>query len=72
MLVYDPDLRISARKALKHPFFKPLRDAESKQQSPYVLTAVGPQFLNNGQENGNSSKNLYYFFLNIFLATIQL
>jgi len=59
MLIYDPDLRISARKALKHPFFKVLRDGEVKNHSPYVLTAVGPQFLNNGQENGNSSKNLF-------------
>ncbi len=59
MLTYDPDLRISARKALKLPFFKPLRDQESKSSNPYVLTTVGSQFPGSGQDNANLSKNLY-------------
>lgn len=31
LLQYDPDLRLSARQALRHPYFKDLRDAEKRQ-----------------------------------------
>jgi len=59
MLTYDPDLRISARKALKHPFFKPLRDADIKKQNEvYVMTGLGTQFSGSPQDNPNTSKNL--------------
>ena len=61
MLIYDPDERISARKALKHPFFKPLRDLERQNDNPNVLTVSPQQFLKNIPDNGNSSKNLYPF-----------
>ena len=32
MLIYNPEERISARQALKHPYFKDFRDAEKKAQ----------------------------------------
>lgn len=54
MLTYDPDLRISARKALRLPFFKPLRKQEERRYRPYVLVKQ----LSNNPDNPNSSKNL--------------
>jgi len=33
LLVYDPDDRISARQAVRHPFFKEMRDLEKKQSA---------------------------------------
>ena len=32
LLEYNPELRITARQALRHPYFKELRDAEKKQR----------------------------------------
>lgn len=32
MLIYDPDDRITASQALKHPYFKELRDSDIKHQ----------------------------------------
>ena len=54
MLTYDPDSRISARKALKLAFFKPLRDLETHRYRPHVLLGQ----LSNKPDNHNSSKNL--------------
>ncbi len=31
LLQYDPDLRLSARQALRHPYFKDLRDADKRR-----------------------------------------
>lgn len=31
LLEYDPDARMSARQALRHPFFKELRDADKRR-----------------------------------------
>lgn len=40
LLVYDPDDRISARQAVRHPFFKEMRDLEKKQSA--VAPAAEP------------------------------
>jgi renal tumor antigen len=39
LLTYDPDKRISARKALKHPFFHELREAEKAAKKPMQTLA---------------------------------
>jgi len=59
MLIYDPDCRISARNALKHPFFKVLRDAEIASRDAYVLTSMSPKFKHR-PEATNISRNLYF------------
>eukprot|EP00976_Prorocentrum_cordatum_P088738 1187448-Prorocentrum_minimum.AAC.1 len=33
LLAYNPDDRLSARQALRHPYFRELRDAEKRQQA---------------------------------------
>lgn len=33
LLAYNPDDRLSARQALRHPYFKDLRDAEKRQRA---------------------------------------
>lgn len=61
MLVYDPDLRITARKAMKLPFFKPLHDQDERRYNriekdfnPRVPITQLPK----NPDNPNSSKNL--------------
>ncbi len=44
MLTYDPTERISARKVLRHPFFKPLRDQEKREQKVTALSTMRPRF----------------------------
>eukprot|EP00164_Ancoracysta_twista_P000863 GFYU01001135.1.p1 GENE.GFYU01001135.1~~GFYU01001135.1.p1 ORF type:complete len:482 (-),score=125.48 GFYU01001135.1:676-2121(-) len=39
LLAYNPDERLSARQALKHPYFKELRDAEKKQREQREMNA---------------------------------
>jgi len=56
MLIYDPDERISARRALRHIFFKPLRDLEMKSQNTKALSTMRQQFHNN--KANNSPKNM--------------
>ena len=56
MLTYDPDIRISAREALKHPFFKVLHDAEISSKE-YVLSSMSPKVLKKVVDN--TPKNLY-------------
>lgn len=56
MLAYDPEERISARRVLKHPFFKPLADLEKNEQNKYVLSTMRPKF--NAGDKGYSSKNM--------------
>mmetsp|Transcript_19336 Transcript_19336/g.23087 ORF Transcript_19336/g.23087 Transcript_19336/m.23087 type:complete len:478 (-) Transcript_19336:490-1923(-) len=44
LLTYNPDDRLSARQALRHPYFRELRDAEKRQQaltSPDLSTSNG-------------------------------
>lgn len=36
LLIYNPDNRITASQALKHPWFKELRDLEKAQSNPAV------------------------------------
>jgi len=40
LLVYDPDDRMSARQAVRHPFFKELRDAEKRQSAAASVAEV--------------------------------
>lgn len=70
MLIYDPDLRISARKALKHNFFKPIRDLEKKNENTHTLATMIPQFAQYMPESTTHTKNLY-IGLAIFLVMIQ-
>lgn len=53
MLVYVPEERISARKALKHPFFSTIVE---KEKNLCILTSMGPQIMQ--KLNANTSKNL--------------
>ncbi len=57
MLVYDPDLRFSARKVLKHPFFRGMHEADMQQSQNLLAVPVGPP--RRPENHGNSSKNLY-------------
>jgi renal tumor antigen len=42
MLQYDPELRFSARQALKHPYFKELRDAEKRARAAVAEVNSNP------------------------------
>lgn len=33
LLAYNPDERLSARQALRHPYFRELREAEKRQKA---------------------------------------
>lgn len=43
LLEYDPDVRLSARQALKHPYFKDLRDEDKRQAraAQHMSTSLG-------------------------------
>jgi len=50
LLIYDPDKRISARKALKHPYLKDLYDANKKKLKVRI------QSIKPNARNGKNSK----------------
>ncbi|KOO26533.1 long flagella protein [Chrysochromulina tobinii] len=43
LLAYDPDDRMSARQAVKHPYFKDLRAAELKEKQAQAQAAAGSE-----------------------------
>ena len=51
LLAYNPDDRLSARQALRHPYFKELRDAE-KRQKALTTPDISNHF--NAMETGDS------------------
>jgi len=53
LLTYDPDDRITASQALKHPYFKDLRDSESKQVFSTTQPVIYPQ-QNSDKDDKNS------------------
>lgn len=59
LLAYNPDERLSARQALKHPYFKDLREAEKAAVIPKQLGAVDDEVSHGTPSNinGNSSSN---------------
>lgn len=75
LLAYNPDERYSARQALKHPYFRELREAEKRQaiaSKPY-LSLPDPSSLeakelreNKREKEPTSSKSLSEFNSSLF------
>lgn len=42
MLTYDPNLRPSAQRILKHSFFKPLRDEDRQKENAQLNSFMSP------------------------------
>ena len=59
MLTYDPNKRVSAQRALKHPFFRLLREEDMKKR--LMLNSLSTKFMDTITK-GNM-KNLYYMKL---------
>ena len=64
LLAYDPEERLSVRQALRHPFFRPLREAEKRSRtrapagnsvSPQPDTSSNNSGGNHGRRNRRSS-----------------
>eukprot|EP00798_Chlamydomonas_sp_ICE-L_P012593 gene12593-15818_t len=54
LLAYNPDDRLSARQALRHPYFKELRDAEKRQKA--MLTPEMPGMLSTDERKEKESR----------------
>ena len=56
LLEYDEEVRISAREALKHPFFKEMREQDALRESPSPYSLTMPQHKGDPERTGFSVK----------------
>lgn len=77
MLAYNPEDRISAREALKEPYFRSLREREKRVQKAYALNTMRPNIMMGVGEIAGTTKNMYsspsfYLIGTILLCQIRI
>lgn len=58
MLIYNPDNRITATQALKHHYFKDLRDQEKRMKEQYAVTQTSMSPSMNAFKHVNGAENV--------------